>query len=103
MDLNPDDDKNTFHHNARRELKALAWRCGLKEYDLRTNLGGLAVLGETTLHGATVYIQTTQNMGMLIRSCKGRKDYTGGQNCFVPYHLDEVMVSWVKKLSTQYV
>lgn len=48
----------------------------------------MAVSGEVTLHHGRVYIQASQfglssGHGILIRSCKGRKDYTGGPNHFV--------------------
>jgi hypothetical protein len=49
----------------------------------------IAVSGEITLHHDRVYIQVCQpatghDSGILIRSCKGRKDYTGGRNHFAP-------------------
>ena len=55
---------------------------------LRSNKAGIAVSGEVTMHHATVYIQVGQfglssGHGILIRTCKGRKDYTGGANHFV--------------------
>lgn len=48
----------------------------------------IAVSGEITLHHDRVYIQVGQfgmssGHGILIRTCKGRKDYTGGANHFV--------------------
>ena len=61
-------------------------------YDLRSNAGGIAVSGEITLHHEHVYIQVSQSSmgpesGVLIRTCEGRRDYTGGRNHFVPLRL----------------
>jgi hypothetical protein len=52
----------------------------------------IAVSGEITLHAATVYVQVCQpatgaDSGILIRTCKGRDDYTGGPNNFAPLNL----------------
>src|SRR5271165_6273454 len=49
----------------------------------------IAVSGEITLHHERLYVQVCQpatgsDSGILIRSCKGRADYTGGPNNFVP-------------------
>ena len=53
------------------------------------NLGGIAVSGEVTLHHDRLYVQICQpatrcDSGILIRTCRGRKDYTGGRNNFAP-------------------
>lgn len=98
--------KKSFHRIARRQLKALAAYCGLapSSYDLRSNMGGIAVSGDTTLHHEEVYISVSQDRiggscGILIRSCKGRKDYAGGPNHFarldllddIPHLADQVL------------
>ena len=49
-------------------------------------------MGEITLHHAAVYIQVSQSalgggMGILIRTCRGRRDYTGGTNNWAPLAL----------------
>ncbi|MCO5066791.1 MAG: hypothetical protein M9924_20665 [Rhizobiaceae bacterium] len=82
--------KRRFHTTARSRLKKLAGELGLPpdSYDLRSNRAGIAVSGEVTLHHTTVYIQVGQfglssGHGILIRTCKGRKDYAGGPNHFV--------------------
>lgn len=82
--------KKRFHTNARSRLKKLAAELALPagSYDLRSNQGGIAVSGEITLHHDRAYIQVGQfglssGHGILIRTCKGRKDYTGGANHFV--------------------
>lgn len=88
------DAKQRFHRAAKRQLKALAACLRLKpsEYDLRSNMGGIAVSGEITLHSDNLYVQVDQSVmgsdkGILIRTCKGRKDYVGGQNHFAPLAL----------------
>jgi len=85
------DDKRRFHSTARARLRQLAnkLRFSVGSYDLRSSQGGVAVSGEITLHHEAVYIQVSQSalgggMGVLIRTCQGRRDYTGGPNNFVP-------------------
>ena len=82
--------KKRFHTTARSRLKKLTAELGLPSdsYDLRSNKAGIAVSGEITLHHDRAYIQVGQfglSSGhcILIRTCKGRKDYTGGPNHFV--------------------
>lgn len=82
--------KRRFHSTARSRLKLLATELCLPagSFDIRSNKGGVAVSGEITLHHDRVYIQVGQfglssGHGILIRTCKGRKDYTGGPNHFV--------------------
>ncbi|MGO9547088.1 MAG: hypothetical protein ACLPPF_20135 [Rhodomicrobium sp.] len=92
------DQKRLFHATGRKRLKALAAALGFEpgSYDLRSNLGGIAVSGEVTLHHETLYVQICQpatgsDSGILIRSCEGRKDYTGGPNHFGPLSsLDDI-------------
>lgn len=85
------DAKKDFHRVAKRQLKKLADDMGWSkaEYDLRSNLGGIAVSGEITLHHGDLYIQASQSSmgtdkGLMIRTCKDRTDYSGGQNHFAP-------------------
>lgn len=82
--------KRRFHATARSRLKKLAAELNLPQgrYDLRSNKGGTAVSGEITLHHDHAYIQVSQfglssGHGILIRTCEGRKDYSGGPNHFV--------------------
>jgi hypothetical protein len=89
-----DAQKAAFHHTARKRLKALAAVMGwdAESYDLRSNRAGIAVSGEITLHHETVYIQVSQSAcgpgcGILIRTCRGRRDHTGGPNHFAPLPL----------------
>jgi hypothetical protein len=86
--------KRRFHATARARLRKLAAALDFApvSFDLRNNQGGIAVSGEITLHHERVYIQVCQpatgfDSGILIRSCKGRKDYTGGRNHFAPLSL----------------
>ena len=56
--------------------------------DLRSNRAGIAVSGEITLHHDRIYIHIGQfglssGHGILIRTCRGRRDYTGGPNHFM--------------------
>jgi hypothetical protein len=95
-----DAQKRSFHATGRKRLKALAAALGLEAgaYDVRSNRGGVAVSGEVTLHGEHLYVQICQpatgaDSGILIRTCRGRKDYTGGRNNFAPLScLDDVPV-----------
>jgi len=79
--------KREFLRVGRQMAIHLAARMGLNEdqYEGRVNKAGIAVSGEVTLHTDTHYIQFSQswNGKFLVRSCKGRKDYTGGCNHFV--------------------
>ena len=92
--------KRRFHSMARSRLKKLAAELALPpgSYDLRSNKAGIAVSGEVTLHHESAYIQVGQfglssGHGILIRTCKGRKDYTGGPNHFVALGmLDDIPV-----------
>ena len=86
--------KQRFHTAARARLRELADCLGFppEAYDLRSNAAGVAVSGEITLHSDTVYIQVCQpatghDTGILIRTCEGRRDYTGGRNHFAPLRL----------------
>ena len=86
--------KQRFHATARRRLRRLATALGFApgSFDLRSNRGGIAVSGEITLHHDDVYVQVCQpatgaDAGILIRTCQGRRDYTGGRNHFAPLRL----------------
>lgn len=87
--------KEGFHRAARSQLRKLADELGLEKgsYEIRSNRGGNAVSGEIVLHHDHVYVQVSQPVsgprdgyrsGVLIRTCKGRKDYAGGDNDFAP-------------------
>jgi hypothetical protein len=79
--------KARFHQLGKKVLRDVAKRLGLVKgtYDLRSNLSGIACSGEIVLHSETLYIQLSQSalgnsFGFFYRSCRGRKDYTGGCN-----------------------
>lgn len=67
-------------------LRTVAKNMGLAKgtYNVRYNAGGIAVSGECTLHADDFYVQISADidLGILVRSCKGQKDYTGGGNCW---------------------
>jgi len=79
-------EKEWFLRLARCVLREIAKRLGLQkdQFDLRTNKAGIAVSGEVTLHTDKIYIQFGQSCvfppSFMYRSCKDRKDYTGGMN-----------------------
>jgi hypothetical protein len=83
--------KRCFHRTSRSRLRELAKALCLSSgsFDLRSNAGGIAVSGEIILHCEQVYVHVSQpatgaDAGILIRTCRGRKDYTGGRNYFAP-------------------
>ena len=86
--------KRAFHSHARRRLKQVAAALGLSpdKYDLRSNLAGIAVAGEITLHADRIYVQVSQSFtgydsSILFRTCDGREDYVGGANNFASLEL----------------
>jgi len=89
-----DTQKRCFHKTGLKRLKVLAKSLGFVpgSFDVRSNSGGIAVSGEVTLHHEQLYVQISQpatraDTGILIRSCKGRKDYVGGRNNFASLSL----------------
>ena len=82
-------EKKAFHRDGKKFLASLANGLGLNPgaYEIRSNTAGPAVSGEVTLHTDHLYVQlgefsTRRGVSILYRSCKGRKDYTGGANNF---------------------
>jgi hypothetical protein len=74
-------EKNEFRRLSRKLLKEVADLTQLGGADLRWNEGGIAVSGEATLHADRVYIQVSGiDLGILVCTCNGRKDYTSGRN-----------------------
>ena len=78
------EEKETFLKMCKTLAQMTADCLGLSkdEYDIRVNKGGIAVSGEVTLHSDNLYVQFGQGIlnSFLCRTCKGRKDYTGGVN-----------------------
>jgi hypothetical protein len=108
--------KRSFHATARTRLRALAAALRLPSgsFEIRSNQGGIAVSGEITLHHDDIYIQVAQSMiagdtGVLIRTCRDRRDYTGGPNNFaslsmlddIPALADRVRQVMATKASAQ--
>jgi hypothetical protein len=86
--------KRRFHAIARARLRKLALELRLPtgSFDLRSNQCGIAVSGEVILHHEKLYVHVSQpamraNTGILIRTCRGRRDYTGGADHFAPLSL----------------
>ncbi len=105
--------KSAFLRAARVALFSLARELQLgvvgTDHDLRINKAGIAVSGEVTLHTDNVYVQVQQsalgdlNFGILIRTCAGRKDYTGDQNHWLPLSkLNDIpaLARYVQKVMT---
>lgn len=82
--------KDAMHKDGAKFLKALAKELGLQpgQYSVRSNVAGIAVSGEVTLHADHLYVQLQESLSgpglhLLYRSCRNQKDYTGGQNHFI--------------------
>ena len=82
--------KCAFHRDGRRFLKGLAGALDLARgsFEVRSNLGGIAVSGEVTLHSDTLYVQIAEGLvwpdvQILYRRCRGQRDYCGEMNHFV--------------------
>lgn len=76
--------KNQFKRESMALLRKVVKLLGLKKgtYDLRYNPAGIACSGDAILHTDNFYVSFDLDvMGwVLVRTCKGRKDYTGGPN-----------------------
>lgn len=79
--------KAYFHSAGKKFLREVAKELDLPKgtFEVRSNMGGIAVSGEVTLHSDTLYVQLSEScmrpgVDILFRSCRGRKDYSGGMN-----------------------
>ena len=95
--------KAEFSRLSMKLLRELAKELGFGkgQCDIRYNAAGIACSGDATLHGDTLYININADsgMGILGRTCKGRKDYTGGTNQWFRLDADagfEVLLAWAK-------
>jgi hypothetical protein len=84
------ENKEMFRRAAMAMLRkvALHLRLPTGSFEVRFNPGGIAVSGDATLHSEGVYVTLNADgfgLGVLVRSCKGRKDYAGGRNCWFPF------------------
>lgn len=71
-----------------------------KNCRVSSNKGGPAVDGECTLHSETLYIHLEPRRFSFARTCKGMKDYGGGQNHEIPKAAmltPAAMVDWLKR------
>lgn len=83
-------DKKALGQAIKSVLRAVAksegWQAS--EYDVRYNPGGEAVKGDGVLHGEDLYVSVAPDcagLGVLVRNCRRRKDYTGGPNGWMPW------------------
>jgi hypothetical protein len=97
------DTKKAFHAAGKAFLRAFSKEVGnVESCKVSSCLGGPAVLGEATLHSDRLYLSIfesdpTTGVRILYRTCRGRKDTTGGANRYVsmsdlassPERLDE--------------
>lgn len=76
--------KNQFRKEGMALLRKVAKILGLEKgtYSIRYNPAGIACSGDCTLHHDRVYVMFNLDIcdWVLVRSCKGQKDYTGGPN-----------------------
>jgi hypothetical protein len=81
--------KRRFHVVGRTLLARVAreLRLSTANRDLRSSFGGPAVMGEAILHADEIYVSISDR-DILVRTCSGRKDYSGGRNHLWP--LDEL-------------
>jgi len=94
--------KEKFRKLSRKLLKAVAEKLNLPkaDYDLRYNAAGPACSGDATLHHDRVYVQFNADgicQWILVRTCEGRKDYTGGWNR--SYSFDDLRRNGVEGLA----
>ena len=85
------ENKDKFKRASQKFLREVVKVLGLAkgEYDIRYNAAGIAVSGDATLHTDRVYVTFNADDfgagGILVRTCGGRKDYTGGRNQYFPF------------------
>lgn len=101
--------KAKFKKDGMALLRKVVKLLGLEKdtYDVRYNAGGIAVSGDCTLHSDTFYVSFNLDgcNWVLVRTCKGRKDYTGGPNRQYPFDLlkkngAEGLAEFIKKVLT---
>lgn len=99
--------KQAFRKEAMKLLRRLAAELRLerKDVDVRFNPGGIAVSGDAILHCDFLYVWISRSpirpgATVLVRDCKGRKDYTGGRNQYIHPALLYTPSSAVAQLSS---
>lgn len=101
--VGPAGGKDEFHRLGKRFLRNVLDELGV-EGDVRSCLGGPAVVGEAILHTDKVYVMLCVSsfggpVQFMYRTCQGRKDYTGGNNRWAKYeHLVENVDGFVEEL-----
>lgn len=96
--------KELFHRYGRSLLKQIAHDLGYTpgSYDLGSNMAGIAVSGEITLHTDDLYVQFSsspysEDYQILYRRCKDRRDYRGERNHFFRFqalkHYEQVIAA----------
>ena len=85
-----DANKAEFKRLAMKLLRELAKTLGLEKstYVIRYNAFGIACSGDATLHADNVYVSMNADMvglGIMVRTCHGRRDFTGGHNNWHSY------------------
>lgn len=102
--------KTKFKKDGMALLRKVVKLLGLEKgtYDLRYNPGGIAVSGDCTLHSDTIYVSFNLDIcnWVLVRTCKGREDYTGGPNRQYPFDRlqkegAEGLTEFIKKVLTR--
>lgn len=100
--------KDQLHRAGKKALKELAVKLNLPAggFEVRSNKGGIAVSGEVTLHSESLYVQISDSssgrvLQVLFRTCKGMKDYSGGQNNYadIDRFETEAFVEQLKKMA----
>jgi len=81
--------KSAFKRDGMALLRKVVEILGLSKgtYNLRYNAAGIACSGDCILHSDTFYVSFNLDCcnWVLVRSCKGQKDYTGGPNKMYPF------------------
>lgn len=81
--------KARFKRDGMSLLRKVVKTLGLVKgtYDLRYNTAGIACSGDCILHADNFYVCFNLDCcnWVLVRTCKGRKDYTGGPNRQYPF------------------
>ena len=81
----------------RKVVKLLRLQKGT--YNLRYNAAGIACSGDCTLHADNFYVHFNLDCcdWVLVRTCNGQKDYTGGRN--QSFSFDELKVRGAEGLA----
>ena len=104
----PNGAKKQFLNTGRTFLRALGKDLGLRDVNVRTSPGGIAISGSCSLIGMWkengIYIQISQSsfgsgFDVLYRTVRHKEDYTGGHNCWLTRH-DLARMSYRQFLDT---